>query len=208
MEPFSFKSSNNEPKIMTHNHTTWELWYFDAISDIGEAVTISFFRDRGKSPLHAETGFRVQIHAVWEDNTTFAKEHFCVDSLIERAEGSSTTQGIWQGDNPSNVRCAFEIREDLSAAVLSFDSSEVKGRVELHGTLQGAPSESAGSQDDDYALVAPTVYWAHQLPTACVKVSLDLNGRELAFTGTGGHEHWWSPMSWMGIMEESVFLRM
>ena len=74
-------------------------------------------------------------------------------------------------------------------------------------TAAWTPAVNINEENDPFRLLAPPVYWLQPMARASVQVDLNVEGKELAFTGLGGHDRFWSPHSWMTLMDESVYLR-
>lgn len=199
-DPFS----NNEFAKMPHlNASAWELWYFDAVSSTGDAaITISFFRD-GSQSLIEKGSLRTQFHAIWPDGSTFGTEHFAADSIMESCP--EVIKGYWNGEEGST---SFEISQDLAIAILHLDFGAVKGTLSFSASAQSFPADGDLDPPPDASkILAPTVYWLQALPRASVEAVFSVEDKQLHFTGSGGHDRFWTPYSWMTLMHESYYMR-
>ena len=195
--------SNNEfPKMAHLNASAWELWFFDAVSPSGDAaITISFFRDGSQSAM-GRGNLRAQFLAIWPDKSTFRIEYYPTDSIIESCPGEPM-RASWRGEDEST---SFEISHDLMEAVVRLDLAEVQGILSLSSTT--AKTHADGNPSHDVSrMLAPTVYWLQPIPRASVDVKLTIDGKELRFAGFGGHDRFWTPYSWMTLMDESYYMR-
>ncbi len=194
--PYDPASNNIFPKIPNLNASTWELYFFDAVSLDSAAVTLSFFRDGGR--------LKTQILAIWPDGETFMTEVFAKESRIKSCEAESV-KAIWQGEDEST---SFELSQDLQEATVKLDLPTTGGSISLSSVIL---NRTVGLEENEereaLSLLAPTVYWLQPIPRASVQVDLNINGRDLIFTGLGGLDRFWTPYSWMTLMDESVYLR-
>ena len=194
--PYDVASNNIFPKISILNASTWELYFFDAVSLESAAITISFFRDGGR--------LKTQILAIWPDGETFIKEVFAKESSIKSCAAESV-RAVWQGEDGST---SFELSQDLKEVTIQIDLPGIGGSISLLSATPGWTADMNKNEERDALhLLAPTVYWLQPIPRACVQVNLNINGRDLIFTGLGGLDRFWTPHSWMTLMDESVYLR-
>ena len=194
--PYDVASNNIFPKIPNLNASTWELYFFDAVSRDSAAITLSFFRDGGR--------LKTQILAIWPDGETFLKEVFAKDSSIKSCEAEGV-RAIWQGEDGST---GFELSQDVKEVTIRIDLPGTGGSIAFLSATPGWTTDIDENEERDaLRLLAPTVYWLQPIPRASVQVDLDINGRDLIFTGLGGLDRFWTPHSWITLMDESVYLR-
>jgi hypothetical protein len=191
--------SNNEfPMTENLNASAWELWYFDAVSSSGDAaVMISFFRDGSQSRM-GKGSLRTTLQAIWPDGSTFGTEHYADESII-KACPEETMEASWRGGESS---ASFEISHGLNEALVQFDLAAVKGSLSLSSLVPAFLED--GNTDlpaEASQILTPTVYWLQPIPRASVDVALNIDGKELSFTGSGGHDRFWTPFSWMTLMD-------
>lgn len=125
----SCDSGHDGPRVTPINGTTYEWWYFDAVSNDGsEALTIAFFTASAlgfpfqlPSAIDATT---VAVFATFADGTTSIVPLLAEGATISTAGGGAT--GIWKGAGN------FTGTPDLSNYHVSIDSPLLGPR----GTLQ------------------------------------------------------------------------
>ena len=194
--PYDVASNNIFPKIPNLNASTWELYFFDAVSLDSAAITLSFFRDGGR--------LKTQVLAIWPDGETFVKEIFAKESSIKSCEARGVG-AVWQGEDGST---SFELSQDLKEVIIKIDLPGIGGSISLLSATPTWTTDSIKNEERDaLRLLAPTVYWLQPIPRASVQVDLNINGRDLILTGLGGLDRFWTPHSWMTLMDESVYLR-
>lgn len=200
---FDALSNNEFPKMITLNSSAWELWYFDAVSSSGDvAITISFFRD-GSQSLVGKGSLRTQFHAIWSDGSTFGTEHYASYSIIESCP--EAIKAFWGAEDEST---SFEISQDLKGAVVHFDIAAVQGTLSLSSLSQTTVADDVTDPSAETSWrLAPIVYWLQPIPRASVEATFMIEGKELRFTGSGGHDRFWTPYSWMTLMDESYYMR-
>ena len=194
--PYDVASNNIFPKIPNLNASTWELYFFDAVSLDSAAITLSFFRDGGR--------LKTQILAIWPDGETFVKEIFAKESSIKSCEAEGVG-AVWQGEDGNT---SFELSQDLTQVTIKTDLPGIGGSINFLSAIPAWTTDIIKNEERDaLRLLAPTVYWLQPIPRASVQVDLNVNGRDLIFTGLGGLDRFWTPHSWMTLMDESVYLR-
>ena len=208
VEPYSPLLNNEFPKIPILNTSAWELWFFDAVSPAGDAaISLSFFRD-GSQSLLGKGSLRTQFQALWPDGSTYVTEIYAEISVMESCPEESIS-AFWRGKDEKEGFVSFSIAQDLKEAIVTFDLVEVQGTVSMSSR---APAFDGGSDTDGFAdasssLLAPIVYWLQPIPSADVQVALFIEGQELTFAGSGGHDRFWTPYSWKMLMDESYYMR-
>ena len=196
ISPYDVASNNIFPKIPNLNASTWELYFFDAVSLDSAAITLSFFRDGGL--------LKTQILVIWPDGETLVTEAFAKESSIKSCEAEGV-RAVWQGEDGST---SFELSHDLKEVTIIIDLPGIGGRISfLSATPDWTTDVEKNKERDALRLLAPSVYWLQPIPRASVQVDLNINGRDLVFTGLGGLDRFWTPYSWMTLMDESVYLR-
>ena len=194
--PYDVASNNIFPKIPNLNASTWELYFFDAVSLDSAAITLSFFRDGGR--------LKTQVLAIWPDGETFVKEVFAKESSIRSCEVEGV-RAVWQGEDGST---SFELSQDLREVTIKIDLPGIGGSISFWSAIPGWNTDIDKKEERDaLRLLAPTVYWLQPIPRASVQVDLNINGRDLIFTGLGGLDRFWTAHSWMTLMDESVYVR-
>ena len=207
VEPCSPLLNNEFPKIPILNTSAWELWFFDAVSPAGDvAISLSCFRD-GSQSLLGKGSLRTQFQALWPDGSTYVTEIYAESSVMESCPEESIS-AFWRGKDEKEGFVSFSIAQDLKEAIVTFDLVEVQGTVSMSSR---APAFDRGSDTDGFAdasskLLAPIVYWLQPIPSADGQVALFIEGQELTFAGSGGHDRFWTPCSWKMLMDESYYM--
>lgn len=198
--------SNNEFPKMTHlNTSAWELWFFDAVSSTDDAaITLSFFRD-GSGTRMGKGSLRTQVHVVWPDGETFGTEVDAGESVIEACPGD-VIKASWHGKDGGST--SFEVSQNLKEATVRLDLPAMQGDLTLSSVAPAFPNDGDTDPSTNISpILAPTIHWLQPIPIASVSVSVTISGKELSFTGTGGHDRFWTPYSWMTLMDESYYMR-
>ena len=194
--PYEPASNNILPKIPNLNASTWELYFFDAVSLDSAAVTLSFFRDAGR--------LKTQILAIWPDGETFVAEVFAKKSSVKSCEVEGV-RAVWQGEDE---RTSFELSQDMKEVTIKLELPTTHGSISMSSEILDQNIDLEKKEEGETLhVLAPTVYWLQPIPRASVQVDLNINGRDLIFTGLGGLDRFWTPYSWMTLMDESVYLR-
>ena len=182
--------TNEFPKMTHLNASTWELWYFDAVSAFSDAaITVSFFWDGSQSAL-GKGSLRTKLTAIWPDGSAFHTENFAEKSTVESCP-EEAIKAYWGGEGESTL---FELTHDLREARVDLELAAVQGTMSLSSL---APAFKADDASDSSAEVSPlfasTIYWLQSIPRASVDVNFTIDGRELSFSGIGGHDRFWTP---------------
>lgn len=173
--PYDSASNNMFSKIQKLNASTWELYFFDAVSLDSSAVTLSFFRDGGR--------LKTQILAIWPDGRTFVTEVYAKESRIQNCDGKHMAAS-WQGENDGT---SFEISHDLREAIVKVDLPTIRGTIFFSSESPAWTKDVETNEERDILhLLAPTIHWLQSIPRASVQVELTIDGRDLAFAGLGG----------------------
>ncbi|PVH70210.1 hypothetical protein DL98DRAFT_620539 [Cadophora sp. DSE1049] len=201
-------NSNNEfPKVSKQSSSAWELWFFDAVSEAGDAaVTFSFYRD-GSGPSIGKAPLRTSFHAVMADGSVFGKDFAANDSLFE--SGLENLSGTWSAGDQS---ARFRITQDLTEAVVKFDTADIRGNFTFHsaaGKYQPSAIQDTSTASDlgSKFLLAPTIHWLQPIVQATVTAEFYVDGKVVQFKGVGGHDRFFTPFSWTTLMDESYYVR-
>ncbi|KAF2687517.1 hypothetical protein K458DRAFT_295582 [Lentithecium fluviatile CBS 122367] len=194
------------PKFACLSKSHWELWIFDAVDpEANAAVTMTFFRDGsqlklGKGPL------RVTFQAYLPDGSTLRVEDFSKESIVE--VGSETVRGRWITAKDDSKSAQFEVRLDLSEAVVTFDLPALQGTLRLSRNATSTAQRKEGDSDSADRL-APAVYYVHSIPRAAANIAFTFpeQDKTLSFNGLGGSDHCYMTASTPAIMEACTYVR-
>ncbi|OAA34692.1 hypothetical protein NOR_08321 [Metarhizium rileyi] len=197
--------SLEEPKIHPLNSSAGEQWEFDGVSDDGmQSFIFGFYRD----PNYAILGtgnFRLSIEFAFADHTRFYEVYYPQRSIVETC--SQGTRGLWV-DEKTGHQFSFLVNSDLTEAIITLDSDTVKGKVYIHSralplTADGNVWPSAN------ASTAPVPYWhwSQPIPAGTVDTDVEIKGKQVKWTGMGGHERFWSAFSWFTCLRNLQAVR-
>ncbi|CAG8971374.1 hypothetical protein HYALB_00006923 [Hymenoscyphus albidus] len=182
----STKFGIDAPQLSAVNSTSFELWYFDAISDDSlSSVTVIFFASTETAfPLLSSPTITTSIvlNYLFPNGTRGYHELYAEEAVVETVGSGSVGTGIsWKGS------------PDLSSYNITIDNPTIgiKGTINL---ITQSPAHYPCSPDeaDQTMIVAPHIGWLNAVPDADAKVDRDINGSKLVFDGTGYHDKNWS----------------
>lgn len=209
--PFIPGSSNVFPKFKeTISEAAWELWYFDGVSEVNKAAVVIGVTRNAEG--RKQGGFKVQVFAIWPDETTWHRDLFFPESVVSvTAEGD--TLGIWRDPSAGcSISFSFSVQANSSRAELIFD---VPGVVE--GTM-GLISLPGDTGIDTRAELGPSVWYVRPIGRAAMTADMTFSSSESKSSrhlslgpqdglASGGMDRVWSALSWPQIMTESYYLR-
>ena len=196
------------PKIRPLNSSGGEQWEFDGVSEDGmQSFIFGFYRD----PNYAILGtgnFRLSIEFSFADRTRFYEVYYPHRSVVETCD-SIGTRGMWF-DEADGYRFMFQVKTDMSEAVIAMESETVKGRAILRSrslpvTADGNiwPSENASTAP------VPFYHWSEPIPGGTADLDVNIKGKQITWTGIGGHERFWSAFRYVMITNtEEKFRRL
>ena len=172
------------PKLSTINSTSFDWWYFDAVSpDAQLAISVIFFTSvsTGFPLLLSPTNVTsTAIFYTFANGTNGVEYFYASDAIIETSyQGSS---GVFTGSGTN-----WNGSPDLSTYRITLDSPTVSGIFHL---TSNAPAHYpcapvAGGQT---MLLAPHIGWSNAIPDADADVDLTILGSKLQFTGSAYHD--------------------
>ncbi|KAF2132472.1 hypothetical protein P153DRAFT_353984 [Dothidotthia symphoricarpi CBS 119687] len=178
------------------NDTAFEQWYFEAVSEAGDAFIVSL----GHDPSYKALGYGVlpfEIILVFANGTRHATTDFAIESRVRDCCGQ--VRGLWKTKTGS---VSWSVSADLKAAMVYFDTPTVQGRAELQSFTPARfadgtswPSNSAQTQ------LAPHLNFVETIPVAHAKVDLKVQDSRLTFFGIGGHFHDWAAFDWFTLVD-------
>lgn len=182
-------------KLSGVNDTAFEQWYFEAVSEAGDAFIVAFGRDPSYKPL----GYGVlpfEMMFVFANGTRHALTDFAVESRIQDCCGQ--VQGQW---NTKTGSVSWWVSENLKTATVEFDTLSVQGKATLRSFTPARypdgslwPSRSAQTQ------ISPHLHFVESIPAAHAEVDFNVQGSQLTFSGLGGHFHNWAAFDWFTIL--------
>ncbi|CVK98772.1 uncharacterized protein FMAN_08448 [Fusarium mangiferae] len=187
----SCASGADGPRVYPINSTTFDWWYFDAVSDDGEhALTVIFFTS-------SFVGFSFDLLNAIDPLNVYVFYNHGGDGFSFPISSTSVTikldgdgaSGDWTGSGAS-----FQGAADLSTYKVTFKKTLLNPSVEGTFTLKSrgpghyvcGPLEAGQNMK-----VLPNVGWVNVMPAADAAVDVKINGQKIKFTGNGYHDKNW-----------------
>ena len=184
-------------KMSGVNGSAWEQWYFETVSESGKAAfAMSFSRD----PSYKSFGYgvlRMELVFAWQNGTRRTMTEFAQHSRVQDCCGD--VLGRWTEKDRSY---SFRVSADLKTATLQIDTPTVQGSVSLKsfgparypdGSIW--PSRRASTE------VSPYLHFTEPITAAHAQVDFTIEGSRLAFSGLGGHNHFWAAFDWFTVVK-------
>ncbi|MCJ1383439.1 hypothetical protein MMC17_006553 [Xylographa soralifera] len=180
------------PKVDTINNTSWEWWYFDAVSeDQRSSVVFTFFVapatgfPESGAPDNAILSATIALTYPGQEFSSFLSTVQATEArVVSVGNGAS---GTWKGSGME-----FVGTPDLSNYVINVDSPSigVKGSMSLRSVAPAHyPCDPA--EADQSMVMMPGIGWTNAVPDAAAQVELDVNGTTVKFIGIGYHDQSW-----------------
>ncbi|KAJ5681905.1 uncharacterized protein N7477_001845 [Penicillium maclennaniae] len=158
------------------NRTSFDLWYFDAVSKTTSAAINIVFYNTGD--FHANPNpLAVQVYGTFDNGTEFSAQALASGGAVieNNAHGVSGdwkgTGASFRGSNLDKPHVEYEIK---------FDSPDIG----LSGTYRLN------------TLLLPHLHWANAIPNAQATINLNMNGTIFNITdGIGYHDKNWGDAS-------------
>jgi len=184
---FAIDGPFDGPKADFFNLTTWQWWYFDAVSDdLKQSIVLVFFVNTvGASGSNALPFNAVEVNMAFADGSLGVAGGGASDVVIATiGDGAS---GFMNGTGYT----WFET-SDLSSLYIDVNdvANNLTGSIKFssdgpHHAQCGPPTAGASLE------VIPHLGWANSIPDATAEVNLKFNGKALHFTGVGYHDSNW-----------------
>src|SRR5271155_543994 len=177
-------SNFDGPQIVNGNATSFEWWYFDAVSSDGKSgVTIVFYRT-GVAGIHDPLDY-VEISLV-EPNGSIFTDSFAANSSNVTACGYGAS-GVWNAAGAS-----FQGTPDLRLYNITLDNNIIKGSMTILSTTPGRYPGGQPPGSNASALAAPEIFWTNAIPSGIANANFKYKGQTLKISnGTGYHDHNW-----------------
>jgi hypothetical protein len=183
---FVSSCSLDESQLSAINSTSWDWWYFDAVSrDAKSNVVIIFYTASSSGfpflpPSPDVTLF--EVHALFPNGTLF-------NVFIPAEEAVITTIGEGSSGDFKGTNATWTGAPDLSSykIVVNSPSNGVVGTFKLRSLAEGHyPCGPVGVGEN--MMVAPQIGWANAVPDAAADVDMILGGTRVAYKGVGYHD--------------------
>ncbi|KAF5385702.1 hypothetical protein D9757_003548 [Collybiopsis confluens] len=184
-------SAIDAPKVSTINATSYDYWYFDAVSLDHEYSVVAVFYAAPKTsfpflPKNQQilaAQISVQTPGAVTINTTYATAAtLTVDDI------NNDIEGTWEG-----IGAAFTGTRNMTLYNVTFESEEQLGVSGFASFKSIAPPHYVCSPAEEGANMEllPHVGWANAIPDAHAIVELEINGTRVSFSGVGYHDKNW-----------------
>jgi hypothetical protein len=180
----STKYGLDGPQLSAVNSSSFDWWYFDAVSsDAQVAISVIFFTSVNTGfPLltSSSNATSIVISYRFANGTLGFIPLFASDAVIKTTgQGSS---GVFTGTGVS-----WKGTSDLSDYCVELDSPAIKGIFNL---ISRAPAHYPCSpvKTGQSLLVAPHIGWSNAIPDADAEVDLTVLGSKLKFKGSAYHD--------------------
>jgi hypothetical protein len=174
------------PQISSLNSTSWDWWYFDAVSpDLKTALTIVFY-------TALTTGFFflppsepvtiVSFDCTFANGTAF-------HAVLEASEAVITTLGDGSSAPFEGTGASWAGAPDMSTYRIAIDSPRngIVGTFEL--TSVAPPHYPCGAAEaGQNMMVGPRIGWSNAVPDAVGVVDFRVDGSEFSWTGVAYHD--------------------
>ena len=183
---FESECSLDGPQLSAVNGTSWDWWYFDAVSSDGKSNVVIVFYTASSSgfaflpPSPDITLF--QLHSLLPNGTVF-------DVFIPAEEAVITTVGEGSSGDFKGTNASWTGSSDLKHYKIKVDSpaNGVVGTFNLRSLAPGhypcGPIRSGENM-----MVAPEIGWANAVPDGDADVDFTIAGVKVAFKGVGYHD--------------------
>ncbi len=207
--PVSFSTSPEDdfelPRIVPMNETAGEQWEFDAVSEDGKSgIIFGFYRDPNYSVL-GSGNLRMYVEFVFPNGERFVQIDYPTSSTIESCPGSGT-HGEWKGEGYSY---SWDISANFGQGQVSWDTPRSKGKLSLKSI--SPPRYADGSvwpSKNASLLTVPHFYWVEPIPVANADLEAVFDGKEVKWSGSGGHERLWGAFNWFTCLDSMTFVRL
>ncbi|KAJ5772475.1 Hydroxyneurosporene synthase [Penicillium odoratum] len=183
------------PRISKVTTTSFDWWYFDAVSTTtpAESLTITLFTSSSSAfPWLDSSESSVLISYLWAafPNGSVFEEYLPATIATLSETSNSSSSGLW-----SDTGFTWVAGEELSPYRVTVESEEM-GVLEIfrNGILkEQSPHLPCGIQDEISTLeIVPNVGWTSLIPDAGANVDMSIQGSRLRFQGRGYHDKNWS----------------
>lgn len=179
------------PKVTPNNGTSYDWWYFDAVSAENNcSIVIVFYiaTNTGFPFVLSGSALSIDFFATFENGTTVV---FPINSqpsgeaiIVTNGNGST---GYWNSTGAQWVGTA-----SMSSYVITINSPTlgIKGSLTLNSVSPAhypcGPIASGANLE-----VSPNIGWANAVPDANALADFTINGTPIQFTGPGYHDKNW-----------------
>ncbi|KAK1856610.1 hydroxyneuurosporene synthase domain-containing protein [Colletotrichum chrysophilum] len=188
-------TSPDDPRLNPGpNATTYDWWYFDAVStSSNESISVVFLMASSTAFPSSDTGgpMSVIVSGSFANGSAFSHTIPASDgALIIESEDKHEIDGAWGGANASFGGRGLDSNETSFKVILNSPKYGVYGSLSLRSTLPsrypcGLNAPGAEQQ------VLPGVGWSNPQPDASAIAHFKLGDAALNFSGSGYHDKNW-----------------
>jgi hypothetical protein len=179
-------SAFDGPMVQGVNSSSFDWWYFDAVSADGTAaITLVFFRTIifGTTPSATSVQVTVRSDTISIDDT-FPSDNSSVEVNGYGARGNWPGAGSFVSD-----AAAHKYRVNISTDL-------VQGSLSIQSIAPGHYPDGNPPGSQASVLVAPGLYWTNAIPGGVANGKFMVQGQEFEIVnGVGYHDHNWGGMN-------------
>jgi len=186
-------TSLDGPKVHPVNATTFDWWYFDAVSsnlaqgDLSSVVINFYTLSSVAFPSNSNTStiLDTSISGTFANGTPFGFDAYPAHATIATYGDSSA--GSWGGDSE------WSSSPDLVHWTIFFNDAALGINGSMTLTSIAPPHLPCGPVTEGATeRLMPHIGWANAVPDSAAEVHFNINGTDLSFTGPGYHDKNWS----------------
>jgi hypothetical protein len=174
------------PQVSPINSTSWDWWYFDAVSpDLKTALSIVFYNALPSGfPFLApsDTVTIATLDCIFENGTQFY-------AVLEASEAIITTVGDGSSGCFEGTGASWIGAPDMTTYRVEINSPKngIVGTFELR-SLAPAHYPCGTAEAGQSMMVGPNIGWSNAVPDAVGTVDFKIAGSDFAWTGVGYHD--------------------
>ncbi|KAH8775088.1 hypothetical protein BGZ57DRAFT_762719 [Hyaloscypha finlandica] len=177
------------PQLSAVNESSYEWWYFDAVStDRLSSLTIVFFTALASGFAFVDLTPDVTVVGI-----DFLFPNGTTNSIMLKAdEAIITTVGQGASAVFENSGAKWTGTFDLSSYAVEINAPEsgIVGTFDLK-SLAPAHYACGKAHAGQRMMVAPNIGWSNAIPDAAGEVDFEVNGEKFQFNGSAYHDHNW-----------------
>ena len=182
----SSEFSFDGPMVGAANGSSFDWWYFDAVSQDGTTgATIIFLRT-------IIFGVSDSVDAV---QVTLRSDDIGLDDTFSANSSSVSTSGFGASGSWEDVG-SFEGSPSLSDYTVEINTDSIQGKMSLRSIAPAHYPDGNPPDTDASVLVAPALYWTNAIPGAMADCDFTVMGKRLQIVnGVGYHDKNWGGLN-------------
>ncbi|KAH6985119.1 hypothetical protein EDB80DRAFT_822716 [Ilyonectria destructans] len=174
------------------NSTTFDWWYFDAVStsSANESISIVFYEAGADSLAIPDVPLLYAVIYGSYSNGTLIHKTIPASEAVTITKNRGGIHGDWKGTGLAFAGSSLEDPEPIYTVTVNSPSFGIRGKLTLRSR---APAHYACSLDKpgQSEEVVPNIGWANAQPDATAAADFVIDGTKLCFTGNGYHDKNW-----------------